>query len=415
MQHRYIFFTLIFLNVFIVARAQNTESTNAPETSKPEKKLNLFSRSDSTEIPKNLYLWGTILEKDLPLSGAQAIVYRDGIKRDMVKSDAQGIFDVYLEFGYDYEIEFAKNGYVSKRIWVESSNMPMSDRAYGYETGDFKVELFKSVKDVDFSIYKKPIGKIFYSPNNQQFIYDRRYIAKMKKETQPVEELVAIKLEELQQDQQYLRERFDILVRDGNIEFEAGDYNLAKTYFTEANSIFPNETYPQEMLAKINALQNKETDNELALLQRFMAKADTSFQQQDFENAILGYNSVLKIDAENRYAKKQIEVAKSQLKNQVVQETSNPPVEAQKIDISSIEINTNYIEKSREIAQKYPQGVTREEFKQGNKIIYLIYVVEGNKGVEYKKVKHDWGGEYYFRNELSIPKFQYNKETLANN
>ena len=398
---------LIFLTFFSIAQEDQAKKSN--------KKFNLFSNSDSTEIPKNLYLWGKVLENDMPLAGAQVMVYRDGIKRDVYKTDSQGFFDVYLDYGFIYSLEFGKPGYVTKKLTIEADNVPMADREYGYETGDFKVEIFREVKGVDFSIYDKPIGKIFYSVNSQQFVYDRRYIAKMKKDTEPLELEIAEKLSELESDQAFLKDKFDVYIRDGKIEFEAEDYDLAKTYFKEALNLFPNEEYPISMVAKIDSIQNNFTESEALKLQRYIAKADSSFDKNEYENATLGYQTVLGVDPTNDYAKKRLLESKDLLAAQLKKiEDDNAP-KPQKIDISSIEINTHFLEKSREIAKKYSQGVTKEEYKQGNKIIYLIYVVDGSKGVEYKKVKHDWGGEYYFRNEESIPKFQYNKETLSNN
>ena len=212
-----------------------------------------------------------------------------------------------------------------------------------------------------------------------------------------------------------MKDKYDVYIRDGKIEFEAEDYDLAKTYFKEALNLFPNEDYPINMVAKIDSIQNNFAESEALKLQRYIAKADSSFDKNEYENATLGYQTVLGVDPTNDYAKKRLLESKDLLAAQLKKiEDDNAP-KPQKIDISNIEINTHYIEKSREIAKKYPQGVTKEEYKQGNKIVYLIYVVEGSKGVEYKKVKHDWGGEYYFRNEESIPKFQYNKETLSNN
>ena len=398
---------LIFLTFFSIAQEDQAKKSN--------KKFNLFSNSDSTEIPKNLYLWGKVLENDLPLAGAQVLVYRDGIKRDVYKTDSQGFFDVYLDYGFIYSLEFGKPGYVTKKLMVEADNVPVADREYGYETGDFKVEIFREVKGVDFSIYDKPIGKIFYSVNSQQFVYDRRYIAKMKKETEPLELEIAEKLSELESDQAFLKDKYDVYIRDGKIEFEAEDYDLAKTYFKEALNLFPNEEYPINMVAKIDSIQNNFAESEALKLQRYIAKADSSFDKNEYENATLGYQTVLGVDPTNDYAKKRLLESKDLLAAQLKKTEDDNAPKPQKIDISNIEINTHYIEKSREIAKKYPQGVSKEEYKQGNKIVYLIYVVEGSKGVEYKKVKHDWGGEYYFRNEESIPKFQYNKETLSNN
>ena len=64
-----------------------------------------------------------------------------------------------------------------------------------------------------------------------------------------------------------------------------------------------------------------------------------------------------------------------------------------------------------DLAKKYPQGVTEEVEKLGNKTIIRRIVVKGNTGDEYKMVKHNWGGKFFFKNGEAITELIWNEET----
>jgi hypothetical protein len=59
-------------------------------------------------------------------------------------------------------------------------------------------------------------------------------------------------------------------------------------------------------------------------------------------------------------------------------------------------------EKQEELAASYPDGVTEEVFTEGNRTITKRIVVKDGLGNEYRKVKHGWGGVFYFKNGVSI-------------
>lgn len=65
----------------------------------------------------------------------------------------------------------------------------------------------------------------------------------------------------------------------------------------------------------------------------------------------------------------------------------------------------------KELAQKYPSGITEEEYKEGNKSITKRIVVRGGKGNEYKRVEHSWGGVFYFKNGEAITDRVWKSET----
>ncbi|NNC82183.1 MAG: hypothetical protein HKN79_01290, partial [Flavobacteriales bacterium] len=69
-------------------------------------------------------------------------------------------------------------------------------------------------------------------------------------------------------------------------------------------------------------------------------------------------------------------------------------------------------EVQQELAESYPDGVTEETFSEGNRTITKRIVVKDGLGNEYRKVKHGWGGVFYFKNGTSITERVWNQETV---
>jgi len=64
------------------------------------------------------------------------------------------------------------------------------------------------------------------------------------------------------------------------------------------------------------------------------------------------------------------------------------------------------------LAKKYPQGVTEHVYEERGKVITERIVVLGKEGHVYRFVKHNWGGQYYFKDNVTISNIQWQKETV---
>lgn len=65
----------------------------------------------------------------------------------------------------------------------------------------------------------------------------------------------------------------------------------------------------------------------------------------------------------------------------------------------------------KELAEKYPSGTTEETSVEGNKTIVKRVIVREGKGNEYKKVTHNWGGVFYFKNGDAVTERVWKAET----
>ena len=64
------------------------------------------------------------------------------------------------------------------------------------------------------------------------------------------------------------------------------------------------------------------------------------------------------------------------------------------------------------LAKKYPMGVTEEsELKDNREVKRIVIKREENVANQFTRVKWNWGGIYYFKNEQSTSKQIYDLET----
>jgi hypothetical protein len=68
-------------------------------------------------------------------------------------------------------------------------------------------------------------------------------------------------------------------------------------------------------------------------------------------------------------------------------------------------------EYQKELAEKFPSGITEETYIEGNKSITRRVVVTAGKGNEYKRVEHNWGGVFFFKNGEAVTERVWKSET----
>jgi tetratricopeptide (TPR) repeat protein len=248
----------------------------------------------------NLALDATVKDQDGgKLSGVDIVVIQDGVLIEKVKTRTNGRFDLLLNFDHEYIIEANRPGFVSKRMNVNTNNVPEDEQLWGYEYGGFAIDLFKNIEGVDFSILDKPVAKIYYDPNAQNFTYDKTYTKQIRQELDAL--LDEYERKEKIQGQLLAQkgEDYELAIRDAENAFEDGDYLVAKENYLAAASLKPSESAPkkklQEIENKIKAESNTE-DQYMSLL----ASADQLYAEGSYEEAKSKYKeaSTLKPDEE---------------------------------------------------------------------------------------------------------------------
>ena len=193
--------------------------------------------------------------------------------------------------------------------------------------------------------------------------------------------------------------------------YKENSFANAKAAYNEALTYKPNEQYPKDKLAEITRMEKArgQAQSDMDLQQRYtlaITKGDNAFGKKDYSTAKPSYEEALSYKPAEKYPKdrlKQIaEILKStQVVQNVKKEKNTPPV-------SPEEKKKQYIS---DLRAKYPGGVTEEEFLDGNKTILRRVVIRDDYAGIYKRVTHNWGGVYFFKDNDPITEIMFENES----
>lgn len=236
---------------------------------------------------------------------ATVSLIQDGSLVNKVSTGRTGRFDLYLDFGHEYIIEISKAGFVSKRLYFNTHKVPEDEQIWGYEFGGFIVDLFKELPGVDYSVLEKPIGKVYYDPNIQNFEYDRTYTKLIKSE---LDRLLAEYEEKLRQEEmqkQQLEADFQLAMRDAENAINDNDFLTAKENLLAASALKPNDPTPKQKLAEVEQKMNSAGQKEERYLS-LLASADQLFGQEKYTEAKAAYLEASGIKPAETYPKDRI-------------------------------------------------------------------------------------------------------------
>ena len=262
---------------------------------------------------------GTVYEGSYRLDNASVIVFENGSKVNTVSTGNNGKFDLELELDKEYELEFAKDGYVSKIIKVDTRNVPEEDRKGGaFSYPKWKVELFSKDLILNTDILKKPIGVVTYNPTYMQFANDTKYTKSIQRELdQLMEDLENARRQEEMLEEQ-LEEDYFLAVKDGDAFYKEGDLENALFQYKAALKLKPGESYPTKMITKVQEEMGNmaEVEEQYAAL---LTQADDAFYAENYEEAISFYQDALTLKPKESYPSDQIKIAEDKLKEQAAE------------------------------------------------------------------------------------------------
>ena len=261
------------------------------------------------------------------------------------------------------------------------------------------------------------------------------------------------------EQQRALEAQYNEILSRADQLFEEEKYESAISSYNQALGVKSDESYPkaQIQLAR-EAIKAREERKKLdAAYDAAVAYGDDQMSAENYLAAITSYENALGMKPDEQYPKDQIGKANAALEaqkartaadqaNSVLGEAADVPVEEEEKpeptlesfkDIASFtepeksapnepakeeEPEEEYVPLvqpkftagnedafRRELADKYPQGITKEVLKEGSKTIYrTIYVVQ-DYGDEFLKVTAPHG-TYYFKNGSSLTMQEFNRQ-----
>ncbi|HMT27977.1 MAG TPA: hypothetical protein PKD91_01730 [Bacteroidia bacterium] len=111
-------------------------------------------------------------------------------------------FDLDLKINSDYVLSFSKPGYITKKIALNTS-APADRVSQGFYPFNFEVNLFKQYDGVNIVVFNQPVGKISFNRLIDDFDYDTDYTKQIQSALKAAEEEIKKKqIEERAQAEQ---------------------------------------------------------------------------------------------------------------------------------------------------------------------------------------------------------------------
>jgi tetratricopeptide (TPR) repeat protein len=250
-----------------------------------------FSMSQGQEKDR-LILAGMVAEGEEPLADAVVGLYEGDRPVKTVQTDQRGDFQLEMQLGKSYTIEFSKQDYVAKKISVNSS---VPEGQGGKWEAEFSIGLFKMYPGLDVSALDDPVTRILYKENERGFGYDEMYTRKMMAKIDKImEQLARLK------EKAYRR-----LIRKGDELFDDKKYEECIGYYQKALDQRPDDRYPKKQIERAREMMDEIKERQ-TLYQSAVARADRLFQQKHFEKARETYYEALDYDPGKEYPEKQI-------------------------------------------------------------------------------------------------------------
>jgi tetratricopeptide (TPR) repeat protein len=213
-------------------------------------------------------------------------------------------------------------------------------------------------------------------------------------------------------------------VSEADQSMEQKNYEAALQHYHQALAFKPEKSYPRSQIEKINNVLSqleKEKQEQERKNQRYtqaINDADKCFRDKAYYDAKVNYEKALGYKPDELYPKKQLEKIektwealedtkkKNAAKPQQLDHTSGdePPV----LEFASEAERKNYL---NQLSGEYPRGITVEYYNLKKRKIKRVIVNHNGVAKDYRRVKHSWGGVFYFRNGQSISKAVFNVET----
>ena len=142
----------------------------------------------ATVRAQDFYLvYGRLKTESGRLENGKITLKKNGVKQRVLTVDGSGKFEFELDLNSDYIISFSQEGYVTKKISF-STHAPAERIQYGFDPFEFQVEIFKQYDEISTVVFNQPVGQIKYSPEIDDFDYDKDYSKSILREMEEVAE-----------------------------------------------------------------------------------------------------------------------------------------------------------------------------------------------------------------------------------
>jgi len=209
-------------------------------------------------------------------------------------------------------------------------------------------------------------------------------------------------------------QEFQSLMQTGHEYFKGKHYLKAIHSYEEAQDKRPYNVYPKVIISDIE-LSMKDTLETLRAAEKAEEQSNNLKKVRKQESVDEPKEKPdANVESEKERMKKQEEWerrerARLERERELKKEKeAAKPAEVKMAGDVAILSNEDF---QKELGEKFPNGTTEEIYTEGNKTITKRIVVLNNLGNEYKKVVHNWGGVFYFKNGEAVTERVWIQET----
>ena len=136
-----------------------------------QKKMPKEGEPDSANLEdyQNLRIKGTVIsDEGVALSGVKVEATNSKNVSQIVFTGASGSFTTYLDYDEKFMVKFSVDGFKSKKLIVNTFNIPKEKRGRGFKYFGFKVIMERAIGQTEKA--DAPKHRIFYNPKLNEFV-----------------------------------------------------------------------------------------------------------------------------------------------------------------------------------------------------------------------------------------------------
>jgi hypothetical protein len=284
--------------------------------------LGLITNLQAQVLMDEFAINGKVTEGMMKLKGVKITIYTGGEVYDFHYSN-DGLFYLELPLGKDYQIQFYKRNYVSKKVDVMLKGVDDLVARADQKHETWTIDLFPKVHGVDYSpIENQPFGKVYFDFGQRLFKWDAEYAKGVEKELKKLKKEEKHQVKEIEHVEKVLEKAKEF------VEKHEDQMEVAV------------ESYPPKV-EEITSDENV-SDQELKDIEKGLAQITYQLEKDIAETSVIPIDEIF--DMFN------------------------------------------------------PIKIVVEHEEDARKIIEIRKVTRGDQIDEYWKVKHRWGGEFFFKN-----------------
>ena len=260
----------------------------------------LFQLSSQAQSKKYFIITGKIVPESEGTGGGLIEITKNGKDITNIEIPKNGRFRLELEFFNEYGLNFKYPGHFNKIINV-STEIPQEVWARDNDFPPFPmiVQLLKEFEGIDKSFTQKPLGRIFYGKDidnfeKESYISDIQFVEQIetaKSQANKVQKEAQSISKENAQDLAVKQKDFDQLIKEADIHYQKGEYQMALMKYLEAKKLFPDKAYPTDRVAELQDLvkaleitEKQKADLDLKY-KATIAKANGYFEKKSYKEA----------------------------------------------------------------------------------------------------------------------------------